>query len=96
VPLTQCQGKAHISWVLLGGFMRQTLNILNFKEEITVQLPCLLMASSASGYVSARLEQRAQEDLLGATRAWEPGAHSCLYPGQADVTCPGLPAQVVV
>lgn len=40
--------------------MKRTLNTLNFKEEIIVQLPCLLMDSGASGHVSARLEQHDQ------------------------------------
>ena len=41
--------------------MKWTLNTLNFKEEIIVQLPRSLMASGASGHVSARLEPHAQE-----------------------------------
>lgn len=70
MPLIQCQGKAHFSWALLGRFMKWALNTLNFKEEIIVQLPHLLMAAGASGHVSARLEPCSQECSVYLATTW--------------------------
>lgn len=61
--------------------MKWTLNTLRFKEEIIVQLPCLLMASGALEHVPARLEQQAQD---GSVCLSAPGSHVGL--GQRELT----------
>lgn len=71
-PWIPCQGEAPSSRALLGSFMKWTLNALNFKEEIIVQLPCLLMASGAEGHISAGLEQHDQEGFVYLAATWEP------------------------
>lgn len=94
MPLIQCQGKAHFGWALLGRFMKWTLNTLNFKEEIIVQLPRLLMAAGASGHVSARLEPCAQEmfclpgSYLDPCGPGAPRSRSCLCLKQDRDACP--------